>query len=1070
TAVECGTETLTYGELNARANRLARHLITLGVCPDTRVAVCMQKGPALITALLAVLKAGGAYVPLDPAYPDERLHFMLDDCGPVVILTAGEAARRTATAGDTRLIRLEDDGEWAGLDDGNPTPAGLTPAHLAYVIYTSGSTGQPKGVMVEHRSLANLAEWHRACFGLPAGARTASTAGVAFGAFTWEVWAALCAGALLALPPGRTAADPARLLGWWQEQEADSGFLVTPLAQAFLGSPPPPRLRTLFTGGDRLGNLPGNPTFQVINNYGSTETTIIATSGVQEPLSETHVGYPIANTRVYVLDGRGEPVPPGVPGEIYVGGAGVARGYLNRPELTQERFLPDPFAGEGRMYRTGDRGRWRPDGALEYLGRLDDQVKIRGYRIEPGEVEAQLLRCPGVREAVVVTRGDGPDRQLVAYVLAGEAPDVAALKRQLGAALPAYMVPAAIVSLAAWPLTPNGKVDRRALPAPDAGALGQAGYAPPQGETECLLAELWAELLRVDRVGRHDNFFALGGHSLLAVRLMARVQQAGLPGDVHTLFTAPTLSALALALTGGEAGSPATGTADNAAPDQTDWMHLPAGQRAVIAAAVSGGAENIQDVYPLAPLQQGILFHHLLHTDDDPYRLNCYLAFASVRLLDGFTAALQKVIDRHDILRTSVVWEGLPEPVQVVWRTARFSLEESGVDGVDGLKAHAAAAPLDIREAPMMRGFMAAAAGGRAYLALQLHHMIADHVSSELIMREVRALMADDDAALPAPVPFRRFVLRAGAADAGGASRAYFRSLLAGVPGPALPYGLTGIRGSGSGLLSISTSVGDGLARRVRRCAGALAVSPAALLHLAWARVLAVISGSDDVVFGTVVLGRGEGDSLHAGAVGLYINTLPVRIGVQEVTVAEAAEAAHLQLFSLMKHGHAALPSVQEAAGWPAEVPLFACLMNYRHTPTDEVAGSGMVSEGVQILAGEERQNYPLALLADDTDRGFRLEVQADGSIEAGRVLGYALHALEGLVTALEESPATAVYDIKVMDGAERRTVLEQYNATTAVPPAGPVHVLFEAHAARTPDATAVECGTETLTYGELNA
>ncbi|WP_181017209.1 amino acid adenylation domain-containing protein, partial [Pseudomonas syringae] len=344
-AVECGTEVLTYDELNSRANRLAHHLITLGVRPDARVAVCLPKSPDLIIALLAILKAGGAYVPLDPAYPNERLHYMLNDCEPVVVLTLAGEVSRLAPSADSQVVLLDERSTpCASLEDTNPVPEGLTPSHLAYVIYTSGSTGQPNGVMVEHRNLANLIGWHCSCFSPSAGERSASTAGVAFDAFTWEVWAVLCSGAVLILPPSPIAIDPARLLQWWSGQEVDSGFLVTPLAQVVLGTPPPVRLRTLLTGGDRLGQLPAEMPFALVNNYGPTEATVVATSGAVDARSDTHIGRPITNTRIYVLDTWGEPVPIGVAGEIYIGGAGVARGYLNRPELTRERFLSDPFA------------------------------------------------------------------------------------------------------------------------------------------------------------------------------------------------------------------------------------------------------------------------------------------------------------------------------------------------------------------------------------------------------------------------------------------------------------------------------------------------------------------------------------------------------------------------------------------------------------------------------------------------------------------------------------------------------------------------------------------------------
>ncbi|POP62338.1 non-ribosomal peptide synthetase, partial [Pseudomonas syringae] len=603
-------------------------------------------------------------------------------------------------------------------------------------------------------------------------------------------------------------------------------------------------------------------------------------------------------------------------------------------------------------------------------------------------------------------------------------------------------------------------------------AYGQRGYEAPLGEVESLLAGLWSELLQVERVGRHDNFFALGGHSLLAVRLVARMQQAGLPGDVHTLFNCPTLSALALAISDDRLSPRVADNVEDFALGLPIWERLSEASRSVIAATVPGGESNIQDAYPLAPLQQGILFHHLLHNDDDPYRLNCYFCLDSRHLLTGFLEALQKVIDRHDILRTSVVWQGLSEPMQVVWRAARLSLEEPVLNGpanLDRLKEYAESAPLDIRTAPMMCGFvMADESCGCFYLALQLHHMIVDHVSSELIMREIQILMRDSVAGLPTPVPFRDFVIRSCARV--NTSQTYFQKLLWGVEAPALPYGLSGIRGSGKSLRKVSSELDAGLARRTRRAAEVLSISPAALFHLAWAQVLAAISGCRDVVFGTVLLGRGDYETQLAGAVGLYINTLPVRVDLNEATVVEAAGALHQQLFQLMKHGNASLPSIQKEAGWSIGVPLFACLMNYRHTAVEDVAGSGPLGEGIRILAGDERQNYPLALLIDDTGVGFHLEIQADETIEAGQVIGYMLTALEALVTALVYSPETAAHTTSCMGEAERQVILEQFNNTAASPSTEPVHVLFEEQVARTPDALAVECGTEVLTYDELNS
>ncbi|MDC6129010.1 amino acid adenylation domain-containing protein [Burkholderia gladioli] len=565
-ALVAGDEQLSYGELNARANRLARYLVKLGVGPDVPVAVCAERSVAMVVALLAVFKAGGAYLSIDPAYSSARLAHILDDAAPPVMLV--DAFGREAL-GETRLAKhvmvdlSVSSAPWDELafDNLPPRSLGLDSSHLAYVIYTSGSTGTPKGVMVEHRQLANLVTWHIARFELHAGSRVPATASLAFDASVWELWPVLCAGASLLLPPPGLSSDAAALLNWWRQQSMDCAFLVTPLALLAMQSELPPGLKSLLIGGDRVTSLPLGlpPSLRIVNNYGPTETTVVATSGEIEPSAGDTVypiGKPIANTRIYLLDEHQALVPLGAVGELYVGGAGVARGYLNRPDLTTQRFLADPFAraegdAEARMYRTGDLARYQPDGNIVFLGRNDEQVKVRGFRVEPREIETQLATHEAVREAIVIARQDpAGNARLLAYVSLQDAAPCAELVRDLrehlAARLPEYMVPAAFVVLDALPLTPNGKVDRRALPEPDDEAFAQAQYEAPQGDTEQTIAALWAELLGVERVGRHDNFFALGGHSLLATRMLARLRESfGHDVSIRTLFEAPTVSQLA---------------------------------------------------------------------------------------------------------------------------------------------------------------------------------------------------------------------------------------------------------------------------------------------------------------------------------------------------------------------------------------------------------------------------------------------------------------------------------------------------------------------------------------------
>ncbi len=550
-AATCDDQSLSYQQLNQLANALAHQLIGLGVRPDDRVAVFARRGLDTLVGLLAVLKAGAAYVPVDPAHPDERVRYLLDDSAPVAVLTQQALRGRLGTRA-TPVLAL-DQPDWPARHD-DPQVSGLGPAHLAYVIYTSGSTGQPKGVMVEHRNLNSLVDWHCRAFDLCQGRHTSSLAGFGFDAMAWEVWPALCAGATLHLAPSSEGhEDLDALLAWWRTQPLDVSFLPTPVAEyAFSHQLEHPTLRTLLIGGDRLRQFNRTQTFAVVNNYGPTETTVVASSGVVEAGGTLHIGGAVDNARLYVLDAYLQPVPLGVPGELYIGGAGVARGYLDRAQLTRERFLDDPFSATpgARMYRTGDLVRWLADGTLDYLGRNDDQVKIRGVRIELGEIESRLNGLPGIGEAVVVAREDQPGQpRLVAYFTAQAGLEPAQpeqLRAQLLAHLPEYMVPVAYVSLDTLPLTANGKLDRRALPAPERSALFERTYVAPEGELEEALAQVWGELLHVERVGRHDHFFSLGGHSLLATQIASRVQKAlQLNVPLRAMFECSTVQELA---------------------------------------------------------------------------------------------------------------------------------------------------------------------------------------------------------------------------------------------------------------------------------------------------------------------------------------------------------------------------------------------------------------------------------------------------------------------------------------------------------------------------------------------
>lgn len=562
---------LTYKDLNQQANRLARHLRKLKVGPDSRVGVCLERGFDMVIALLAVLKAGGAYVPLDPAYPRKRLQFMMDDSAPAVLLTQEDLRGLFPGIGE-RVPVLDMAAaahSWELEPDTNPhrVSIGVTPKHVAYVIYTSGSTGTPKGVMVEHANVARLFAATDAWFRFDASDVWTLFHSYAFDFSVWEIWGALFYGGRLVIVPkdvGRSPDDFYELLCRTKAtvlNQTPSAFRQLISAQA--KSKESHQLRYVVFGGEAFETAMLKPWYeqnqgrntQLINMYGITETTVHVTYRPLTPADTERrggspVGCRIPDLRTYILDNQRQPVPVGVVGELYVGGAGVAQGYLNRPELTAERFLKDPFVenAEERMYKTGDLGRWLGKGDIEFLGRNDSQVKIRGFRIELGEIEARLSEGTGVREAVVIVREDTPgDRRLVAYYTSSQK-EVSAegLRVHLSARLPEHMVPAAYVRLESLPLTTNGKLDRKALPPPDADAYGVSGYEPPAGEIEDTLAKIWAEMLKVERVGRHDNFFALGGHSLLAGRLLSQIHQmTGRQIPLSALFRGATVESLA---------------------------------------------------------------------------------------------------------------------------------------------------------------------------------------------------------------------------------------------------------------------------------------------------------------------------------------------------------------------------------------------------------------------------------------------------------------------------------------------------------------------------------------------
>ncbi|HEY0738138.1 MAG TPA: amino acid adenylation domain-containing protein [Herpetosiphonaceae bacterium] len=751
-AVVDGLDVLTYRELNRRANQVAHYLCLAGVRPEAYVAVCLERSADFIVGVLAILKAGAAYIPLDPASPPARLQLMLEDTRVPVVLTHSSLIAQLPPS-LTQMVCL--DAERPAImrqPETNPAQP-VSVDQLAYVIYTSGSTGRPKGVQIEHRGLLNLVFWHQRAFHLSPRDRTTQIAGLAFDASVWEIWPYLAAGATIVLPDAGTTWSPTRLRDWLLDQAITVAFLPTPLAEQIitLAWPEESALRILLTGGDQLHGYPAPALpFTLVNNYGPTENTVVTTSGTVPPLEAAErapdLGRPIANVQVYILDQRLQPQPAGVPGELYVGGSSLARGYLNRPNLTAERFIPHPFTKipGARLYRTGDLARYRTDGTLEFLGRNDAQIKLRGFRIELGEIETVLNAHPQIRQSVVLACEDQehvrslpsgqPMKRLVAYIVANQEPEAnqaatadpemgseivqgvpalnpADLRQYAAARLPDYMVPSTFISLDVLPLTPNGKVDRRALPTPGSAPEARL-FVPPATKIEHDLAGIWADLLGVERVGIHDNFFALGGDSILSMQVIARATQKGWHLTPRQIFQHQTIAELAAA----------TGAA----------------QPTVEPALVVG------DV-PLTPIQHWFFEQPI----SAPQHWNLALLLEVPPMLDTerLAEALQHLMLHHDALRLRFFWE--PDG----WRQTTGSTEAripcrvldlallAPAEQRETIEAYAAEIQrsLDLAVGPVVQvAHFSRGPQQSGRLLIVAHHLVIDGVSWRILLHDLQ--------------------------------------------------------------------------------------------------------------------------------------------------------------------------------------------------------------------------------------------------------------------------------------------------------------------------------------------
>ncbi|MGW1542235.1 amino acid adenylation domain-containing protein, partial [Streptomyces sp. NPDC002309] len=1074
---------VTYADLNARANRLARFLVDRGVGPESLVAVMMHRSVDLVVALLAVVKAGGAYVPVDPDHPVDRITYVLTDAQPVLVLTSTDLASGLTDShppyvvvDDPRTVTALND-----LSDTDPTDTErcttLLPAHPAYVIYTSGSTGRPKGVAVPHAGIVNWLTWMQGAYNLTASDRVLQKTPFGFDVSVREFFWPLLQGASLVVAKPSGHRDPGYLADLIQRERVTIAHFVPSLLQVFLREPAAAScgdLRAVFCSGEAL---PGDVAAQfrdlldvpLHNLYGPTEASVEVTAWTCDsdtPSSGVPIGRPVWNTRVYVLDSALRPVPPGVPGELYLAGVQLARGYLGRSGLTAERFVASPFGGPGeRMYRTGDLVKWRPDGVLDFLGRTDDQVKVRGFRIELGEVEAALLALPGVVQSAVVVREDRPgDRRLVGYLVSDGGVtaqvDTAVLRVQLGAVLPEYMVPSALVVLDVLPLTVNGKLDRKALPVPDYQVAG--GGRGPASVQEELLCTVFAGILGLPAVGVEDNFFELGGHSLLATRLVSRIRSVfGVEVAIRALFESPTPAGLAGQLTGSGA------------------RRLPL-----------VGRERVERV-PLSFAQQRLWFLGELEGPSATYNIPVALRLSGDLDVEALRLALGDVVGRHEVLRTVFAAdEGRPYQQILPAESALVPLVVERAVDIETVITEIAGHHFDLAAEIPLRVWLFETASDEHLLMIMVHHIAGDGWSMGPLARDLSVAYAarfkgQVPGWAPLPVQYADYSLwqRELLGDVNdpdsllAGQLTYWREALTGLPEElTLPFDrprppVVSHRGGSVGL-----TIDAQLHREVAELARVQGVTVFMVVQAALAVLLSRLGAGQDIPIGTSVAGRT--DEALDDLVGFFVNTLVLRSDLSDdpnfSQLLARTRETDLGAFTHQDVPFERLVEELAPARSMARHPLFQVMLTLQNT-----------SQALLDLPGLDAEVLPPGALPAKFDLDFQLAEHhaGDGTPSGlGGTITYAADLFDHdtviaigerftrLLRAVTTDPSISVDRIDILSEAERHHILSEWNDTAHEVQRATLAELFEAQVARTPDATAVVLGQAGLTYAELNA
>ncbi|MGA9567228.1 MAG: amino acid adenylation domain-containing protein, partial [Candidatus Korobacteraceae bacterium] len=1077
---------LTYGELNRRTNQLAHHLRELGVGPESLVAICMDRSVDMVLSVLAVLKAGGAYLPLDPAYPKDRLAFMLHDAGVTVLLT------QTEQLGQLPLLEsvICMDRDWPIIHRQPTTnlPRTARTDNLAYVIYTSGSTGKPKGVEIEHRGLMNLVTWHQREYNVQPDDRATLLASPAFDASVWEIWPYLASGASLHIPDEETRMSPASLVKWLEGEAITLTFLPTPLAEAVLDAlksirPAELKLRALLTGGDKLHQRP-DPSlpFPVVNHYGPTENSVVTT---WVPVSSDGdaappIGKPIANTRVYVLDESMAPVPVGVPGELFIAGDGLARGYRKRPETTAEKFVPNPFAVRpgDRLYRTGDRVRYLPDGNIEFLGRLDQQVKIRGFRIELGEIEAILGQHPAVKECVVDVREDLPgNKRLAAFIVAdsgyhtskqaiGEAGHqelVAEIRAWMKERLPEYMVPTAFGLLESVPVTPNGKVNRRALPTPAYGRDEGHQYLEPRSLFEEQLAAIWSDVLHVSRIGVYDDFFELGGHSLLATQVVSRVRElAGVEVPLRFMFETPTIDGLALRIERLIAGR----------YEETNLIpRVPHDQP-----------------LPVSFAQQRMWFLDQLDPDSPLYNAPWTIRMKGTLNQGALAGAMNEVVRRHEVFRTTfMAIDG--EPFQLIAPELEIGIATIDISGVPSeqreaevqrLAVEGARQPFNLKTGPVFRVTLLRLDTEEHIFLLNSHHIANDGWSMWQFIRDLgtayEAICEGKPCELPElPIQYADFAVwqrKWVTGDVLEKQLGYWEEHLEGAPDTLeLPT---------DHLRPANSSYRGAVERRV--CSRSLAEklskfsrSENATLYMtllaAYQVLLYRYSGQDDIVVGSPIANRTRSET--EGLIGFFVNTILMRADLSgnpsfRVLLQRVREAA-LGAYANQDIPFEKLVEVLRPDRYLGRLPLFQVWFALQNVPRTEFRLGGLELTSVDSHNGTSK--FDLGLFAVERPDGLYLTVEYSTDLFDPATIQRLLTHYQILLEGIVENPEQRIGELPLLTEVERQQVVIDWNDTRRdYPRERSLHQFIEDQVERTPDAPALVFESQQLSYRELNA